>query len=91
MFVVGAGIRLFSQLNTIMNFTSLFNDIILEKKVVSKTEIQQDLEKFINHLKTKNNVLFVTTSNRWVGSEQKAKSTHGRCLSSFMREVMVGV
>ena len=58
-----------------MNFTNLFNDIILEKKVLTKTEIQQDLEKFMHCLKTKNNVLFVTTSNRWTGSEQKAKST----------------
>lgn len=58
-----------------MNFTNLFNDLILEKKVLTKTEIQQDLEKFIDHIKTKNNVLFITTSNRWAGSEQKAKST----------------
>jgi hypothetical protein len=34
-----------------------------------------EVDKLINHLKNKNKVLFVTTSNRWVGDKQKAKST----------------
>lgn len=34
-----------------------------------------EVDKLINHLKNKNKVLFVTTSNRWVGDKQKPKST----------------
>lgn len=58
-----------------MSFNNIFNDIISEKKVLTRSEVQQEYQSLIDHLSTKNNVLLITSSNRWVGSEQKAKST----------------
>lgn len=58
-----------------MSFNNTFNFIFSEKKLHTTTQMQNEMNDFVDSLKTKNNVLFITTSNRWSGSEQKAKST----------------
>jgi hypothetical protein len=58
-----------------MSFNNTFNSIISEKKLHTTSQMQNEMNEFADSLRSKNNVLFVTTSNRWSGSEQKAKST----------------
>lgn len=59
-----------------MNLEQIYSQVILEKINSSPKPVQQNIERFKNYLKTKNNILFLTTSNRWEGhDEDKPKST----------------
>jgi hypothetical protein len=59
-----------------MNLEQIYSQIILEKINSSPRPIQQKLQNLKDYLKTKNNILFLTTSNRWEGHEDdKPKST----------------
>lgn len=59
-----------------MNLQQIYSQVILEKINASPTPVQRHIEAFKAHLKTKDNILFLTTSNRWEGHEDdKPKST----------------
>ena len=54
------------------NYLKLFEDIVTSN---NPEVYQEKVLGVIEHLKTKNKVLFLTTSNRWEGDKEKPKST----------------
>ena len=59
-----------------MNLEQIYSQVILEKINASPAPVQRNIEALKQYLKTKNNILFLTTSNRWEGHEDdKPKST----------------
>jgi hypothetical protein len=59
-----------------MNLEQIYSQVILEKINASPAPVQRNIEAFKEYLKTKNNILFLTTSNRWEGhADDKPKST----------------
>jgi multimeric flavodoxin WrbA len=48
---------------------------VIERVLVQVPEYKEKTDKVIEHLKTKNKVLFLTTSNRWEGDKEIPKST----------------
>jgi len=49
--------------------------LVLEKELERAPEYKQKVDTVIEHLKKKNKVLLLTTSNRWEGDKEKPKST----------------
>jgi len=47
-----------------MNLEQIYSQVILEKINASPAPVQRHIEAFKAHLKTKNNIFFLTTSNR---------------------------
>lgn len=59
-----------------MNLEQVYTQLILEKINSSPLPVQKAINDFKQYLRTKNNVLFLTTSNRWEGhKDDKPKST----------------
>lgn len=59
-----------------MNLEQVYLQMIQEKVNNSPIPVQRNINRFKEYLRTKNNVLFLTTSNRWEGHEDdKPKST----------------
>ena len=59
-----------------MNLEQIYSQVILEKINAAPAPVQRHMEAFKMHLQTKNNILFLTTSNRWEGhADDKPKST----------------
>jgi len=59
-----------------VNLDQIYTQVILEKINSSPRPVQLKIQAFKEYLKTKNNILFLTTSNRWEGHEDdKPKST----------------
>jgi len=59
-----------------MNLDQIYTQVILEKINSSPRPVQLKIQAFKEYLKTKNNILFLTTSNRWEGhKDDKPKST----------------
>ena len=59
-----------------MNLEQVYTQLILEKINSSPLPVQKAINDFKQYLRTKNNVLFLTTSNRWEGhGDDKPKST----------------
>lgn len=63
-------------MNTFENTFNKHRKLLREHFMLNESaEYENKLDKLINHLKEKKKVLILTTSNRWVGDNQKAKST----------------
>ena len=63
-------------MNTFENTLLKHKKLLFEHFHLNESEnMVSDVDKLINHLKNKKKVLFITTSNRWIGDKQKAKST----------------
>jgi hypothetical protein len=59
-----------------MNLEQTYLQMITERVNSSPAPVQRNMKAFKEYLKTKNNILFLTTSNRWEGHEEdKPKST----------------
>lgn len=67
-----------------MSLDQIYLQMVTEKINSSPAPVQRDIYRFKEYLKTKENILFLTTSNRWEGhQDDKPKSTllahHIRC------------
>jgi multimeric flavodoxin WrbA len=59
-----------------VNLDQIYTQVILEKINSSPAPVQRAIHQFKEYLETKNNILFLTTSNRWEGhKDDKPKST----------------
>ena len=59
-----------------MKLEDIYMQLLVEKINSSPKPVQENLSKFKEYLKTKNNIVFLTTSNRWEGhKDDKPKST----------------
>jgi multimeric flavodoxin WrbA len=66
-----------------MNLVDTYANLILEKIENSSVFYKNKLDKALKYLEKKNNILFLTTSNRYDGAPDKPKSTQ---LAYHMRE-----
>ena len=66
-----------------MNLAETYAHLILEKIENSSFFYKDKVTAAVNYLSKKNNILFVTTSNRYEGAPDKPKSTQ---LAYHMRE-----
>lgn len=59
-----------------MKLEQVYTQMIMEKIHASPAPVQRNITALMDHLQTKNNILFLTTSNRWEGhADDKPKST----------------